>query len=226
VPRHQLYYVHHSLFKYFSERHWADAFLEGQVLFRSLSYFRDYEDQEIRGDRNEGVSIFRPEGGLTINNITQGKTVVLRNHAFESTTNQDEIFVFCASKSLNDELRERFKAIACVEILNIKALCERVKGALPTNANFWGRQVEYYDHTEGGNPRWALPEKIAVSKLRCYAWQREYRLVFCLTDALDFENVKLQLVTDESREISKRAEYPKRTVSLSSLSDICRLHEF
>jgi hypothetical protein len=200
--------------------------MAGQVLFRSLSYFRDYEDQEVRGDRNEGVSIFRPEGGLIINNLTQGKTVVLPNHTFESTANQDEIFVFCASRSLNDELRERFKAMVCVEILNIKAFCERVKGALPAAANFWGQEVEYYDHAEGGNPRWALPEKIAVSKLRSYAWQREYRLVFCLTNAMDFENVKLQLITDNFREISKRAEYPKYAVCVNTLSDISRLHEF
>jgi len=40
--------------QYFSECQWAERFLDGEILFRSLSYFRDYEDSEVRGDRNEG----------------------------------------------------------------------------------------------------------------------------------------------------------------------------
>jgi hypothetical protein len=62
--------MRHSLFKYFSERKWADAFLDGQVLFRSLSYFRDYEDGNIRGDCKEGTATFRPPAGLVINNLS------------------------------------------------------------------------------------------------------------------------------------------------------------
>jgi len=31
--------------KYFTERGWIEAFLAGEVLFRSLAYFRDYEDE-------------------------------------------------------------------------------------------------------------------------------------------------------------------------------------
>ncbi len=71
-----------SLYKYFSERKWAEAFINGEVLFRSLSYFRDYEDNNVREDQNEGTSIFRPEGGLIINNLTQGTTFTLQEHAF------------------------------------------------------------------------------------------------------------------------------------------------
>jgi hypothetical protein len=85
------------LYKYFSERKWADAFLDGAVLFRSLSYFRDLEDKNVREDENEGVSIFRPEGGLVVHNQTQGTTFTLPDHALETVVKQSEIFVFCAS---------------------------------------------------------------------------------------------------------------------------------
>jgi len=34
--------MRHSLYKYFIERKWAEAFLDGEVLFRSLAHFRDY----------------------------------------------------------------------------------------------------------------------------------------------------------------------------------------
>ena len=163
-----------NLYKYFSERKWAEAFINGEVLFRSLSYFRDYEDNNVREDHNEGTSIYRPEGGLIVNNQTQGTTFTLPGHALESAAKQQEIFIFCVSKSLTDELRERFKAVACVEILNIGAFCNRIETALlPSKATFpgppdrkrIGQHVEYYQETEAGNPRWALPDMIATSKL-------------------------------------------------------------
>ena len=67
----------HSLYKYYDNQEWADAFLGGKLRFRSLSYFRDYEDEQVRGDKNEGKMIFRPEGGLVLNNETQGYTSTL-----------------------------------------------------------------------------------------------------------------------------------------------------
>lgn len=128
--------MRHSLYKYFSDLKWANAFLDGEILFRSLSYFRDYEDKNVRGDQNEGVAVFRPQRGLIVTNQTQGTTFTLPDHAFESAANQEEIFVFCASRSLSNELRERFEAVACVEILNIRSLCSRIETALPPPPRF------------------------------------------------------------------------------------------
>jgi hypothetical protein len=197
-----------SLYKYFSKHEWAEAFLDGKVLFRSLSYFRDFEDKQVREDQNEGTAIFRPERGLIVNNLTRGKTYTLPpGYAFESTAKQDEIFVFCVSRSLTCELRERFEAVACIEILRIGTFCARVEAALPPQATFpgppgrtrIGRPVEYYPETEGGNPRWALPDMIATSKRDHYARQDEFRLVFSLTDALRFEKVEVRIAPDNLR---------------------------
>ena len=41
--------MRHSLFKYYDQRIWAEKFLDGELLFRSLAYFRDCEDA-VRGD--------------------------------------------------------------------------------------------------------------------------------------------------------------------------------
>ena len=60
-----------SLFRYYAEQKWADAFVDGRMRFWSLSYFRDREDKGVRGDANEGKGIFAPEGGLEITNHTQ-----------------------------------------------------------------------------------------------------------------------------------------------------------
>lgn len=226
--------MRHSLYKYFSERTWAETFLNGEVLFRSLAYFRDQEDNNVRGDQDEGTAIFRPKGGLVIDNQTQGKTFTFRHHSFESTANQEEIFVFCTSRSLKEELREKFSAVVCVEILNIKAFCARIENALPPNAKFpgplgrprIGRSVEYYDESEGGNRRWALPDVIATSKRNDYAWQDEFRLVFCLTDALEFEKADYRLVPNDTKRAPNPAEHRDYRVRTQSLRDICRLHEF
>src|SRR5258708_19370635 len=50
------------LYKYFSDEKWAEAFLDGSLRFRSLAYFRDYGDAEVRGDANEGTALNRPPG--------------------------------------------------------------------------------------------------------------------------------------------------------------------
>ena len=177
-----------SLYKYYSERKWAEEFLDGKLLFRSLAYFRDYEDKNVREDQNEGAALFRPEGGLIVNNLTQGKTFTLPDHAFESGANQEEIFVFCMSRSDTDELGRRFKAVVCVEILDVGTFCARVEAALPPAARFpgragrparIGRRVEYYRETEGGNPRWALPEVIATSKIALAVENHEGPAALC-----------------------------------------------
>jgi hypothetical protein len=217
--------MRHRLYKYFTERKWADAFLDGEMLFRSLAYFRDYEDENVRGDRNEGNAIFRPSGGLIINNQTQRTTFTLPEFAFESKANQEEILVFCVSRSLTDELRDRFEAVACVEILRVPTLCERLWRSLPPNATRYARRVEYYDEGDGAGTRWALPDQIATSKFKGYKWQNEFRFVFSLTDALGFEKGTSRLVRGETLEPPKPAEHHEHLVKTGSLRGICHLHE-
>jgi hypothetical protein len=220
------------LYKYYSERKWAEAFLVGELLFRSLSYFRDFEDAQVRGDSNEGTAIFRPTGGLLITNHTQGWQNVFPG-SLKTTANEEEIFIFCLSRSLTDELRSRFAAAACVEILDIGKFCARVEAALP-HATFLGlpdrqrigKRVEYYKESDDCNQRWALPDVIAASKLDKYSWQDEYRLVFSLTDALDFEKIKARLVRDGGDDPPRIAERREHLVKCGNLSDICRVMIF
>jgi len=215
-----------SLYKYFSKREWADELLDGKLFFSSLSYFRDYEDENIRGDQNEGVSSYRPPGGLVGYNQTQGKPFVLPNHAFNSTTNQDEIFVLCASEVFSEQLRIDFDAVACVEILKIGTLCNRIRARLPHGATFFNRRVEYYKPTEPPRERWALPDKIATSKHDGYAWQCEYRFVVSRTDALSFENVSLALTTEPPSRSRTAKAHPTYMLCVGDLRRICRPVEF
>ena len=215
-----------SLYKYFTKRKWAEAFIDGEILFRSLSFFRDYEDRDVRGDQKEGTSVFRPEGGLVITNYTQGTTFTMQHSAFEVIANQEEISVFCASRSLTDGLRKKFDSTVCVEILKTQTLCERVKRTLPAHATFRAGRVEYYHQNDAPNPRWALPDQIAMSKLERYKWQNEFRFLFCLTDALGFEKGAHHLVRGEPKGAPKPTEHHEYLLKAGSLGDICRLHEF
>jgi hypothetical protein len=223
--------MHHALFKYFSNRQHAETFLDGIILFRSLAYFRDYEEQTTRGDRYEGTAKFRPAEGLILTNKTQGKTGIARNWSFESAANAKEIFVFCVSRSRSERMKDEFKAVACVEIQNIKLFCDRIKAALPANAKFLknkvGKKVDYYQETDTGNPRWAVPELIALSKFKDrYAWQDEYRFLFSLTDALNFENVQTKLVRDDHVRAADPSEHQDYFLNVGSIRDIGRLHVF
>ena len=225
--------MRHNLYKYYDSREWDDAFLDGNLRFRSLSYFRDYEDAQVRGDKNEGKMIFRPEDGLLITNHTQGWTKTIP-WALNATAHQEEIFVFCLSRSFTDKLRESFKAVACVEILNVKTLCDRIESALPAGTAFPGKPgrerigqaVTYYEETENCNPTWACPDMITALKSKTFAWQNEYRLVFSFTNALSFENAQYELVRNGSSQQTQPAEHRHHDLSVGSLRDICRLHVF
>jgi hypothetical protein len=81
------------------------------------------------------------------------------------------------SRSFAEKLRESFKAVACVEILNVKAFCERIESALPAETTFPGKPgrerigqaVTYYEETDDCNPTWACPDMIAAVKSKPFA---------------------------------------------------------
>jgi hypothetical protein len=84
--------MRHSLYRYFTERKWADEFLDGKMRFRSLAYFRDYENESeakaVRKDDKEGNLVFGPPEGLLVSNQTQATTGALPGFRMESRTKQ------------------------------------------------------------------------------------------------------------------------------------------
>lgn len=211
------------MYKFFSEPRYAEAFLNGEVLFRSLSYFRDIEDA-ARGDEYEGTSKFLPEGGLRVSNFTQNATLTVPM-AFESSAKAWEIFVYCTSLTLSATVAQDFQAVRCVEIRDVKTFCQRVRSSLPLTATFRARPVQYYSEVQGCNPRWALPDEIVTSKLDRWVGQDEYRFLFSLSDALGFESVALRLVSRKQRPLPRTDEHIPFPLSIGSLRDICVVHD-
>jgi hypothetical protein len=92
--------------------------MEGVFLFRALSYFQDYEDDLVRGDKYEGVLKHSRSEGIRINNLTTGQSFNAPWY-FESKVDAENVFVFCASKKLCWDLGKEFESDVCVELTNL-----------------------------------------------------------------------------------------------------------
>jgi hypothetical protein len=214
-----------KVYKYFQEQY-VDSFVnKGQVLFRSLSYFKDYEDC-IRGDQYEGTNKFQPSCGLEITKVRTGEKSFIQ-YSFESTVKTDDIIVFCTSKVFSKKLAQEFEATACVEI-DVDEFSLKLKSALlsiqkVTHKEILHRDVEYYSETKPPIVDWALPEKIVLSKLDCFLHQQEYRFAFCFGDAFSIGCTTQRLVKIDSRRSFVESNYCQQILELGSISDICQV---
>ena len=219
-----------NLYKYLPSKY-IDGFVRrGEVLFRALSYFRDYEDAQVRGDEFEGTKLYRPKQGLEVT-LTATQERRLLPHAFESTANEDDIFVFCLSTVLSADLAEQFKASACVEIHHPARFISEIRAALNRRPSIKNKmlvhgEVKYYVEDEPPIVDWALPEKIAMSKLSFYSPQQEYRIAFAVNGAFKVQNTRLRLVVPGERRVPRSASHPERLMKLGNLSKLCSVHRF
>ena len=223
------------LYKYFSEQKWTDAFLNtGSMRFRSLAHFRDYEDAQVRGDRNESIAILRPSGGLAGRNHTQGRDFLIPNAAVEFCAKAGEIFVYAsanrrATRSARNLTRSRASKSSTQRCFAgaFKKRC-RGKHHLAEDPVTKDSAITFgtYKVTDNANPRWACPDLIALSKLDAYTWQDEFRLAFSLTDALRFENISGRIVQGNVTRTANPAEHCVYDVNIGSLRDIAVVHQF
>ena len=166
-----------------------------------------------------------------MHNQTQGYTRVIPAGAFRANAKSNEIFILCASNSMKDELRVRFEAECCVEVLRVATLCARIEAKLPAGSTFMAKAISYYSKNDEIGIRWAFPDKITFEKIDCYSWQDEYRFAFSITDALAFGKTSQQLqipapgTTDSPKPITIH-EPSECNMLTRSLRDICRIHIF
>ena len=102
---------------------------KGDLLFRNLSYFRQYEDNR-RGDPFEGFHRDNPDNDITLSDSKTGKILAKGDFSFLNSTNTDLINVFCLSKALKAELYEEFKANCCIEIIDADEFIRRTRFAV------------------------------------------------------------------------------------------------
>lgn len=222
-----------SIFKYIPAQYVA-SFLRGEVLFRSLAYFRDWEDtkRQVRGDRHEGTHIHhKPEGlELTLNNQPYSTNV---QGAFQSRVKQDDIFVFCLSTTLSADLAREFETTVCIEIHNSAMFIAGVRSALRRRPSIKSKMllhdsVRYYDaeaEAEVG-VAWALPDVIAMSKTRDYEWQHEYHLAFATNNAFAIGNTLQALVAPSQTWSNAPAKNSDKLLKIGNLRRYCTIWRF
>ena len=208
--------------------------LAGEVYCNSLLYFQKFEDDRVRGDSKEGVSVHKPSTGLQMNNLTTGSSFTLQGWQFESSAMANQIFVYCTSLNMSEKLESAFKSNACVEILDVEKFCSLLTKNIPLGFVLpsidgrlrVGHRVRYYDDSEPPGNRWALPELIAISKRKHYNWQEEFRLVFGQSGVFDFERVNSQLTIGQQSNPNLIEASPPITLQIGDISGICKVRHF
>jgi hypothetical protein len=215
------------LYKYLPSKY-IEAFVgRGELLFRSLSYFRNYEELKVRGDQNEGKRIFKPRAGLEITNTETGERLCVPR-TFESGVRDRDIFVFCLSSVRSSDLSREFGADACVEILDPVALLAKVRTSLQLRKWVKGgllySPLDYYSVEDPPIAEWAVPERMVVRKTTEYSHQGEYRLAFARGDALKVNNVKTRITAQSGGAAPTLEGHPEHTLRIGSIKKLCRVH--
>lgn len=215
-----------KLYKYIPSKYLDDFTSKGLVLFRSLSYFKNFEDNQIRGDQFEGVKKYEPTEGLLINNLTTGKTFKL-NKSFESNVKSSDIFVFCMSSELNKEMCIRFDADVCIEFIDQKEFINKIVKSLNSfkDAKIVHDFINYYNFNDPPIVDWAMPDKIVLSKPDYFKWQKEYRIAFGLNGAFNLENTELFLKQGNPLDLRKPEINSEHYLEIGSLDKIIKIHK-
>jgi hypothetical protein len=218
-----------TIYKYFTEEAHALALINrGELMLQPLSHFRGREADGVRGDPRDGVLTYAPQGGLVMN-MENGRVITLEDGSFNSSVNQNDIYVYCASNQLSADLAQRFGAF-CVEIPDHDVLVRRLqmRGHLTSKFDY-GQvvcgKVVYREHSEEPGVDWALPERLVLVKPVEFAWQDEFRIAVGKRDAMKVENVSLTIQTRPSAPAFELIP-PPIFLRLNPLADYVTLHRF
>jgi hypothetical protein len=159
---------------------YAQRLRHGEVLFRSLSYFRALE-HEARGDEAEGVHIDAPDHDVTLTTNTGIRSV--GRYRYLRSVKQEDIFAFCCSSEFDDSLFAEFGADACVVITDPEVFFLRcraaLRGPLPVEPpGLIHKAVDYFEPNREPPTDITKATNIPFLKHIGFAGQREYRAIF------------------------------------------------
>ena len=158
------------LYKYLPLRYAQALIEEGEVMFSTLSWFKQLEDQQ-RGDLLEGTHVHRPENGLEVTmvhrvgdpSIAGQRRTLGRESLVSEVIGQDHIFIYSTSlqPGLNQFSSESDES-GCVEIHSPANFLGRLKARLrkwPPIAKtpVIHDRVSYYAATDLPGTTYALP---------------------------------------------------------------------
>lgn len=218
-----------AIFKYFTEEAHALALInKGELMLQPLSHFRGREADGVRGDPCDGILTYAPQGGLVMN-MEDGRIITLEGGSFNSSVNQNDIFVYCASNQLSADLAAKFGPF-CVEIPGPDMLVRRLKMRAQPTSQFDYEQlvcgkVDYREHSREPGADWALPERLVLIKPEDFAWQDEFRIAVGKRDTMNVENVGLTIQTGPAAPVFEPVPAPI-FLRIGKLADLVTLHRF
>jgi len=218
------------IFKYFTEEDHARAFInKGQMLFRTLAYFRALEFDEERGDPNDGELNFRPDNGLQLTK-EDGSVVAMPGWRFVSSGSPSDMFVFCASTELSEKIAKKLGPF-CVEIFDPVFLVAKLRARLRIRSQFDARNVyfktvDYRDLNAEPKADWALPERMAFIKPKEFEDQQEFRFVIGKKRVFDVQNVEIKLQKGDAILDVNETDSAPFFLNLGQLNDKGRIHRF
>jgi hypothetical protein len=216
-----------AIFKYFTDEGHALALIEkGELMMQPLSHFRGIEADGIRGDPKDGILTYAPEAGLVLN-MVDGRTITIDGGSFNSSVNQSDIFVYCASNKLSADLAAKFGPF-CVEIPDPDLLIRRLSmRANPQSQLDFGQivsgNVDYRERSKEPGVDWALPERLVLIKPEDFAWQNEFRIAVGKRSTMVPENVGLTIQTGQADPVLEPVPGPL-FLKVGVLTDLVRLH--
>jgi hypothetical protein len=222
------------MYKYLPSRYAETMVGRGEIMFSTLTWFQNYEDDQ-RGDRFEGTRKYFPVGGLEVTR-TERDGKVHAPVSFKAPTDSlqsrarahNHIFIY--STSLKNGLVFD-DADACVEIYDAVTFTERLRTALKSHRSAKADtlihdEVKYYDFEAPPDNVWALPHLLALHKHRSFAVQHEYRFAFGIRrNVFNFEHVDCFIVRDGETFPIRRLEAARhrKVIRIGSLADCCKI---
>lgn len=206
----------------------AQAFLNGEILFRSFSYFMRAEDS-ARNDGLDGRHVDAPDHDVTIENLSTGKIIKGAFECHNVCGKPDRLFCFCTSTSR--EACAKF-GNACIEISDVQDFKSWLERALQRlnrltaldTPLLLANRVTYY------LPNEPLPSTVDVKnthhlafvKRSQYSSENEFRFVFSRRGG---RALVQKLVTKAYRPIDDLKDAPDKEcfLKIGSVRDIARI---
>ncbi len=222
-----------SLYKYLPARHAETMVGRGELMFSTLAWFQNYEDQQ-RGDRFEGTRKYFPVGGLEVTRTERdGKAhppVSFRapTESLQSRArSHNHIFIY--STSLLSGLTFD-GADTCVEIYDPVRFVARLRSALKSHPSAKAEtlihdEVKYYDFEAPPDNVWRCRTFLRYTST-ARSVQHEYRFAFGIRrNVFNFEHVDCYIVRDgETFPIRKlETAHHRKGIRIGSLADCCRV---
>ncbi|MBT9175582.1 MAG: hypothetical protein DDT22_01262 [candidate division WS2 bacterium] len=178
------------LYKYIPSEYAENMLRRGELLFRNLTYFKQYEDEQ-RGDPLEGHHRDNPDNDMVITNLSTGKGIK-GDFSFLNATDSDLIYVFCMSTINSSDLYGEFKSNACIEITDVEKFILRIRVKLKHlischKSGLLHGDVKYYAANKVAEFNIKDPKELAFAKDKMFKHQHEYRLVFGTKKAFKLE---------------------------------------